>query len=463
MRQALIGMGIGAGIVGGIAGTQLGSHAFAGAVAQDKDTVVVPKPEVGLDGTYNPTRSFAPLVTAVEPAVVAIEVDSVRKGPDLNQIPPMFRGFIDPRAFGDQPQHGEGSGFVVSSDGFVLTNHHVIDHADSIKVRFSDGTTAKASVVGSDQGIDVALLKLEGDQTWPSVKLGKSEGLQVGDWVLAVGNPLGLGTTVTAGIISGKGRALGQNVWDDFLQTDASINPGNSGGPLFNLDGEVVGINTAIIAGANTVGFAIPIDMVKDVIDDLRDHGHVSRGYIGVTSEPTDEKGALVSQVYADTPAQRAGLEIGDRIVAVDADPVEDPADLVKAIGRHDPGDKVALEIVREGKKRKLDVLLGERPSDDAPPPAAVASKGSFGLSLKPLPPNDAQRLQVYGGVEVTEVQKGTAGQGFLRPGDIIVEVNQWPVNSPEQVEELLSRSGAKALISILRDGARKTVVIPLK
>ena len=441
--------------------------------------IEVPRPTPALEGGYNPARSFAPMVKAVEPTVVAIEVEGTAPVPDLSQMPQMFRDFLgaDPKAFRPQQRTGEGSGFIVSADGLVLTNHHVIDGADTIRARFTDGREVNAKVIGSDATIDVALLKLESNDTWPFVNLGTSKNLEVGDWDVAVGNPLGLGTTVTAGIVSGKGRALGHGVYDDFLQTDAAINQGNSGGPLFNLDGQVVGMNTAIIAGANTIGFAIPIDMVKDAIEDLRTRGHVARGYIGIrpdNSKDATKPGALVGQVYDDTPAEQAGLHEGDRIVSVDGAEIKTPVELVRTIGQHDPGDSVKLAVVRDGKKMDVALVLAERPdepvtanrSGEPGKPGAKEDKShrdvQLGVELRAVPEAKADALSIRTGVEVSEVEKGSPFQGYIQPGDVLLEVNHWPVASVGEVHDLVEQSHGNALLLVLRDGGRRFVVVPM-
>ena len=339
-----------------------------------------PRPEPELDLTYNPTVSFAPLVQALEAAVVAIEVERSVEGVDpddalANDIPAPFREFFraDPRLFGPQRQQGEGSGFIISEDGLVLTNQHVVAHADTIKARLSDGTAVVATLLGTDARLDIALLQLPNDRTWPVAELGHSAEAQVGDWVLAMGNPLGLGLTVTAGIISGKGRALSQDPYDDFLQTDAAINQGNSGGPLFDLHGRVIGINTAIIQGANTVGFAVPIDTVAAVVDELRESGGVSRGFIGiqprtVTPELGEamklgvDHGALVVVVVDRSPAADAGLLEGDVVIALGDHPISDQNALTRTIGAIKPGEQILLTIIRDGEERHVTVVLGQRP-----------------------------------------------------------------------------------------------------
>jgi len=343
--------------------------------ASAETTEVVPAVErvpTPILDTYHPMQSFAPLVEAVEPAVVAIQVESVSANKDLRDVPAPFR-----HLFSDQPnvQRGEGSGFIISEDGLVLTNAHVVFEADRIQVLLRDGKSAPATVLGLDQSMDIALLQLTGNQKWPHVDLGSSGSLKVGDWVLAMGNPLGLGHTVTAGIVSAKGRVLGQDLFgnEDYIQTDAAINQGNSGGPLFNIHGDVVGMNTAIIAGANTIGFAIPADLLNSVIGELADRGHISRGYLGV--EPLDltptlarelgvdaTEGALIRQVYQNTPAAKSGLASKDVVITVDDIAIRDRADLIKAVANKRPGEMVNLMVIRGTQQHRVKLELAERP-----------------------------------------------------------------------------------------------------
>jgi serine protease Do len=329
-------------------------------------------PGPSLPPDYNPAQSFAPLVQAVSGAVVSIEVEEEVPEFGGGELPPFFQEFfgVDPEDFGPRLREGQGSGFIISSDGLLLTNHHVVAHSRKLKVNFSDGSYANAVLLGSDPDLDVALLQLPQDREWPWVELGSSGHVEVGDWVVAAGNPLGLGLSVTAGIISGKGRPSGFSGLQEFLQTDAAINLGNSGGPLFGLDGRVIGINTMIIAGANTVGFSVPIDLVKDVLEDLRTSGRVVRGFIGVTTEPLSlaeahdlgvSHGAVVRNVHPETPAAEAGLRTGDVIVAVDDRSVEDAVALTRAISRHRPGDTIGIKVVRDGEFVVVKATLVDR------------------------------------------------------------------------------------------------------
>jgi serine protease Do len=311
--------------------------------------------------TYDPSRSLAPLVHAVGDAVVKIEIHGKRAA----------SAALIPES--PAPRIGEGSGFVVTADGYVLTNHHVVAGADEIVLGFSDGTLRSARMIGGDAALDIALLKIDDCKGLTYVTFGDSDALEVGDWVVAVGNGLGLGTTVTAGIVSAKGRSIAQDTaaHGDYIQTDAAINQGNSGGPLFGLDGRVVGMSAAVITGVNTVGFAIPSKVLVPVLDELKQHGRVARGFLGVQPRALDpdvraergiqtREGAMVATVYEDTPAARAGLRAGDVVVAVDGRPIDDDRALVAVISRLRPGDLVLLEVERDAQRETVTVTLGE-------------------------------------------------------------------------------------------------------
>ena len=315
---------------------------------------------------FNPMASLAPLAEAVEPAVVNVYVTTVQE----NDLPPRWQMLLG--VPGQREVKGQGSGFVISGDGFILTNNHVAENATDIKVKFSGGEEYKAKVVGTDPSSDVALLKIDAGKTLPFLQLGNSESAKVGDWVVAVGNPLGLGHTITAGIISGKERNISDQLFEEFLQTDASINPGNSGGPLITLDGKVVGMNTAIVSGANTVGFAIPSSYLSNVVEQLRDHGKVARGFLGVNMSSLSEEGkkllgvnggAVLMTVAPDGPAAKGGLKEGDVVLRIDGAAIEDQRDLLRAVAGKTPGTKVTVELLRQGKPSTVVVALGERPA----------------------------------------------------------------------------------------------------
>ena len=307
-------------------------------------------------------RSLSPLVKRLSPSVVNISTtNTTRLGISPHQDPFGERG-NDPfeeffnRFFGDLPQRqfkrkGLGSGFIISEDGYIITNNHVVEKADDIKVILEDGESYKANIIGKDPKTDLALVKIEPKHKLNPVTMGRSNSLEIGDWVVAIGNPFGLGNTVTAGIVSAKGRSLGLGAYDDFIQTDAAINPGNSGGPLFDLNGEVVGVNTAIIAGGQGIGFAIPIDMARNVVEQLQNKGKVIRGWLGVLVQQitpeiaeslhlSQPEGALVSDVTPGGPADKAGIKRGDVIVGFDGNKIDDMPDLPKTVATNKPGTK---------------------------------------------------------------------------------------------------------------------------
>ncbi len=319
--------------------------------------------------TFVPPTSLAPLVDAVEPAVVNVYVTQRQ----VVNVPPQMQMLFGYPSSTERTVQGQGSGFVISPDGFLLTNNHVAEGASEIKVKFENGDEYTAKVVGSDADSDIALLKIDAKGALPWLKLGDSGALRVGDWVVAIGNPLGLGHTVTAGIVSGKGRILPEEPLNDFIQTDASINPGNSGGPLLGVNGEVVGMNTAIIQGANTVGFAIPSDHLEDIVAQLRDDGKVSHGYLGVQMAALNEAGkkqlgveggVLVTQVEPGGPAEAAGIKPGDVLVKVDERTISDAQALQRAVQSLQPGKKVSVTLQRDGKAKQVEVKLGERPTE---------------------------------------------------------------------------------------------------
>jgi serine protease Do len=436
-----------------------------------------PAPEVApIDVPADPAAAslptLAPLVKAVEPAVVAIEVEGKAELPDLEELPPMWRDMI-PK--GPHRSRGEGSGFVVTAEGHVLTNNHVVEGADRIRARFADGREVTAKVIGRDPATDVALLQLDGDRKdWPHVELGSSGGLEVGDWVVAVGNPLGLGLTVTAGIVSGKGREIGHDAFDDFIQTDAAINHGNSGGPLFDLHGRVVGMNTAIAEGANTIGFAVPADLITDLLDDLTTEGRVARGYLGVQVQPMDaalaktlgaEKGALVSGVQPGTPASKSGIEEGDVIVEVDDRPIADAGDLISAVSAHKPGEKVDVDVLRDGRSRSFQVELAERRIGEDAPASVVdkleePAKGRVGVTLAPVPERLSAAIGVEGGALVESVRPDSPAEGKLQPGDVIVEVDRKPVDDPAEAAALLGKGDGTVLVRVRRGESSVFVAI---
>jgi serine protease Do len=347
-----------------------------------------------------------------------------------------------------------GTGFVISADGYILTNNHVIDGVDEIEVRFQNGDTAEAEVVGRDPKTDVALIRVEGLEDLEPLVLGDSDEILPGDWAVAIGNPFGLSHTVTVGIVSAKGRQIGQGPYDDFIQTDAAINPGNSGGPLINVRGEVIGINTAINPAANTIGFAVPVNLAKSILVQLRENGHVERGWLGVgiqqindelreAFELPDRRGALVSQVMPDSPADDAGIERGDVILRFDGHDVDEMRSLPGIVSTTPIGKKVTVELLRDGKSKSVKVKIARLEE-----PELIASQheksdlAEFGLEVQDPTPAVLKRfgLEEASGVVVTAVRPvSPAADAGLRPGDVILELGSDPVKNADDLKQRLA------------------------
>jgi serine protease Do len=419
------------------------------------------------------SNTFRQVAAAVRPAVININAVTVVRSPFAAPRSPMedffgeefFRRFFgEPR---ERRQRSLGSGVIVDASGVALTNAHVVEGAADIEVVTADGKKARARVIGADAKSDLAVLRLEGSGPYTPARLGDSDGVEVGDWVLAIGSPFGFTQTVTAGIISAKGRALGQGPFDDFLQTDAAINPGNSGGPLVNLTGEVIGINTAIVSrtgGSLGIGFAIPINVAKRVYTDLSARGRVVRGWLGVSVQPLtaelarsfgagDERGVLVAEVVDGSPAQKAGLEAGDIIVEFNGKPVTAPDDLQRAVGLAEPGQAARLRVLRDRRERLLEFRLGEA-TGQSEPPSRGRGKSLLGLDVRPLTPDVARQfgLPAQDGVVVVAVEAGSpADAGGVQPGDVVREVNRQPVRSLADFTRLTKS---------LREGERLTLLL---
>jgi len=438
---------------------------------------------------FNAPASFNQLAEMASPAVVNIRTVKTIKGGG-----PVFRQFQrDPwgkkgpfkdffeRYFGDDMQKefkqpSLGSGFIIDKDGFVVTNNHVIEDADQIKVKLKDEREYDATIVGRDPNTDIALLKIDSGQNLPTIELGDSDALKVGQWVVAIGSPFGLEHTVTAGIVSAKGRVIGSGPYDDFIQTDASINPGNSGGPLLNLKGEVVGINTAIVASGQGIGFAIPVNLAKGVIVALKTEGEVTRGWLGVAIqdlsgdmaeyyEVENKKGVFVMDVFEGDPADKAGIKPKDIILEVNGQKIKTSRQLTGMIAQIPVGETAKIKILRDRKEKTVKVKIVKRDE------TKLASQGrpkeqaeEFGIRVSKLTPEIAQRLNITetSGVIVTEIQSGGKGEkGDIRVGDIIKEINRRPIESVSDYQEILSQvdSGESVNLFIRRKNTGYLVV----
>ncbi len=447
--------------------------------------------------------NFVDLAEKAGPSVVNISTE--KKATQNNQrfmnefmpgLPPGFERFFEQF----QPFHGQqqqrpeqkrrslGTGFIISEDGYIVTNFHVVKGADLIHVNLQ-GATGKteaiaATLVGSDEDTDIALLKVEVKDKLPYLTFADSDKARVGEWVLAIGNPFGLEHTVTSGILSAKGRNINSGPFDNFLQTDASINPGNSGGPLLNMDGQVVGINTAIIASGQGIGFAIPSTQAANVTEQLKAGKKVSRGWIGVTMQALTEnaakalglekaKGALISSVMENEPAAKAGMKAGDVIIAVNGKEIEDSAALLRAIAGEKPGSKTKVTIWRDGKKKELTVTLGERNADqlnaqrNGPAGEDKQQAATLGISVRPLTSDEAKSLSVEKGqgLLVLEVEQGKpAAEAGIRQGDVILSANLTPINDATTLAKIIkdvTKRGA-VMLQVSRRGEVSFVAVPL-
>ena len=433
-----------------------------------------------------PSISFADLVEKIKPAVVNISTTKVvktqgRRSPFGDDFFDRFFGGDDfmRKFFGDNPrefkQRSLGSGFIITKDGYIFTNNHVVEKADKIKVRLSSGKEYDAKVIGKDSKTDIALIKINATNNLPVAELGDSDKLRVGDWVLAIGNPFGLEQTVTQGIVSAKGRVIGSGPYDNFIQTDASINPGNSGGPLFNLEGRVVGINTAIVAHGQGIGFAIPVNMAKEVLNDLKSKGKVTRGWLGVSVQDITEdiaanmgikekEGALVADVVKGDPAEKAGLRTGDVIVEIDGKKVHDTHELLRIVAGVPVGKTVVLKAVRDGRLQNFNITVAER-KDQELASAQERSGDYFGMTLQDITPSIAESLGLSdrSGVIVTSVQEGSpADEAGIKPRDVIIQVNKINIKSMKDFQREMGKKGAKdgALLLVKSGGAAHYVVV---
>jgi len=442
-----------------VAGVALGAFAAGGA-----DRMVRPVAAPLVDAPILPvqmpltTGSFSKVADLVKPAVININTVSKGGPPGRTPFEEFFGEEFYRRFFGEAPeripQRSLGSGVIIDSGGVALTNAHVVERATEIEIITLDGSKHKAKVVGLDKKTDLAVLRLDdGKGKFPSIRLGDSDKMQVGDWVIAVGSPFGLQATVTAGIISAKARQIGQGPFDDFLQTDAAINPGNSGGPLVNMQGEVVGINTAIVAGGSGIGFAIPSNMARKIYTELIAKGKVTRGWLGVSIQPLtpelaksfsakDNKGVLISDVVGDSPAAKAGLQPGDILIEFDGKKMEGPADLQRAVGLANPGNSAKVKVWRDQGEKSVEVKIGEAPEEREAkgPNGQRGTKSALGMDVRPITPDVARQLNLRStdGVVVARVDDGSAAaEAGIQRGDVIREINRQKVRSQSDFDRL--------------------------
>ncbi len=441
----------------------------------------------GLESLKQTGMAFRSVVKKVSPAVVFIKVE---KEVSTQNEPQFFSPFGSPfddeffrHFFGEPPRDrspqpsprkrqeiGQGSGFLTTPDGYILTNHHVVGDSDRVYVQMLDGREYQAEIIGTDPGSDLAVIKIN-ESDLPFLRLGDSEYLEVGDWVLAVGNPFGLSHTLTAGIVSAKGRSgIGLSDYEDFIQTDAAINPGNSGGPLVNLDGEVIGINTAIFSrsgGYMGIGFAIPINMAKDVRDQLIEHGEVKRGRLGIyiqnitqdlaeSFELDNVEGILITQVVEKSPAEDAGLQRGDIVLEVDGDKVDNVANFRNRISLTPPGSNVNLTLLRDGDKKDVKVKIGKLDPGSLSQNQQESEFSKLGFSLHQLTPELAER---YGyekekGVLISQVESGSlAHRAGLKSGDLIIQINRKSVLTVEEARKIIQNRVGNALLLLVKSG----------
>jgi len=443
------------------------------------------KPTAAIQSSAPPMvpASFSDLAEKVRPGVVNIQVVKKTQGVGMRGMPGFPFGDQDPfedffKHFqGNGPerkQQGVGSGFIMDKEGYILTNYHVVDGADSIKVKLAGGKELKGRIIGSDPKTDLALIKVDAVSELQPLKLGNSDDLKVGHWVIAVGSPFGLEQTVTAGIVSAKGRVIGSGPYDNFIQTDASINPGNSGGPLINMQGEVIGVNTAIIASGQGIGFAIPINMAKEIAPQLQKKGHVTRGLLGVSIQDLtpelaqsfglgEKKGALVAQVTPDSPAQKAGIEAGDVIVSYDDRTITDSKDLSRTVAATPVGKTVAVKIVRNGKEMERQVKIGKMEEQTTAEKAKTSAHQSLGLSVQNLNAQIARELGLKKatGVVVTAVEPGSAAdEASIQEGDVIREVNRQAVNNVNEfIKKVEQAKGQKSILLLITRGQNNLFV----
>ena len=432
--------------------------------------------------SHGASESISPTVKRLTPSVVNISTTNVIKASPYQDeyFKKFFEKFFPEQMPGREFRNkGLGSGFVMSSDGYVITNNHVVRKAEEIEVILEGGKKYTAKIVGTDPATDLALLKIDPEGLLPAVEMGDSSALAIGDGVFAIGNPFGLGHTVTAGIVSAKGRALGIGRYDNFIQTDAAINPGNSGGPLFDYEGKVVGVNTAVMARGQGLGFAIPINMARTVVEHLKVHGKVIRGWLGImiqdiTPEISEalginrDKGGLVSEVKEGSPADKAGIRRGDVIVSVEGEKIPDAATLARKLALTKPGVDTKFAVLRDGKEKVFTIKLIEHPENEKieESPDKLKAEEELGIEVTEITEQLRNRFKIKtsGGVIIVKVARGSlASEAGFRPGDVIMEVNGDAVGGLDEYQEALEEYGSRETLLFLIERRGRTIYLGVK
>ena len=461
---------------------------------EEKQVSILPsrpvEEKVGRKTSHGDFPSFAELVEKHKPSVVNINTTTISKFRMFQGSPFGGRGDLFEEFFGDffgRPQQREfrnrglGSGFIIDAKGHIVTNNHAVHRAEEIEVTLENGSKYKAKVVGADPKTDIALIKIEPREKLVPVRFGSSEELRIGEWVFAIGNPLGLGYTVTAGIVSAKGRSLNMGAYDNFIQTDAPLNPGNSGGPLFNLDGFVIAVNTAIASRGQGIGFSIPIDMVSSIVRQLKENGTVVRGWIGVsiqklTKDLADSlglentRGALVSEVFKNSPAEKGGMKEGDVITKFHGKEVKESSGLPRIVADLKPGTKARVSVIRDGKRKNLNIKITKmEDSEDthAAPPAEEESgdSSSIGIKVAEIDQSLARRYRLDTKSGVVVVQSNRGGRGWkagIREGDVVLEIDGKPLESVSDYDKAARKisEGKRARILLRRQGGNVFIVM---